>query len=52
VIVIEETVVDMTARQFDPAAPFPLVEPVATCLARWIEVSVVPLCSRADEIPI
>jgi len=50
VIVIDDSVVDMTARQFDPAAPFPLVEPVAACLARWIEVSVVPLCSRAHEI--
>ncbi len=50
VIVIDDSVVDMTARQFDPSAPFPLVEPVATCLARWIEVSVVPLCSRVEEI--
>ena len=50
VIVIEGEIVDMTARQFDPAAPFPLVEPVATSLARWIEVSVVGLCSRADEV--
>ena len=49
VIVIEGEIVDMTARQFDPAARFPLVEPVATCLARWVEVAVVPLCARADE---
>jgi hypothetical protein len=50
VIVIEDAIVDLTARKFDPAAPFPLVEPVAACLARWIEVSVVPLCARREEI--
>jgi len=50
VVVIEDAIVDLTARRFDPNAPFPLVEPVATCLARWIEVTAVTLGSRSDEL--
>ena len=32
---VDDTVYDWTARQFDPDAPVPLVEPVAAWRERW-----------------
>jgi hypothetical protein len=34
-VMVDDIVVDLTAKQFDRSAPFPLIEPSATYLARW-----------------
>jgi hypothetical protein len=41
VVLVDGLVVDMTARQFDPAAPFPLVVDAETYLADWDRIEIV-----------
>ena len=46
VVEVEGQAIDLTARQFDPASPHPLLTPMRDVQNVWQEIEVVPL----DEV--